>query len=191
MRRLLVAGLVFGLPACSYFFPSCQTIPPCPTGQTQCTQASCADLTTDPLNCGACNNVCALGLSCLPAGDGGGVCGCLPGSELQAGGCVAATPCGATRCPTDGGSACANLVTDDANCGACGAVCPTGAFCQSSHCVCLDGTSPCGGSCCGGGGACVDGGCTGSDGGAATDGGPGDGGAATDAGPDGGGDAGP
>ncbi len=124
MSRLLfalVAGSAFALEGCGFLFPSCQTIPPCPSGQTLCSQQSCSDLHTDRLNCGSCNNVCAPGLVCGPLPDGGAACGCpTAGAVLVNGECI-------------------DLQTDVQNCGAPGNACPTGEVCLSGACGCPSG----------------------------------------------------
>jgi hypothetical protein len=206
----VVAALSLGLSACSYFFPSCQTIPDCPAGQALCTNASCADLTNDPQNCGSCNNVCAPGLVCIPGpevadagpdggpGPGPGSCGCPNGLLLSNGQCLdLATDshnCGSVGATCPGGQVClarqcrcvgadggTNLETDDLNCGTCGVACAATATCQAGACICQDGTAQCGAACCGDDGPCEAGLCAGaSDGG--TDAGAEDGGL-TDAGP--------
>jgi hypothetical protein len=118
MRLLAVAVLACGFEGCSYFFPSCQTIPPCPAGQVLCTNASCADLNNDPLNCGACEHVCAAGLSCVPSGnDAGGSCGCLAGTQLVDGACI-------------------DVSRDVRNCGGVGIVCAAGQVCVDGRCGC-------------------------------------------------------
>ena len=107
-----------GLSACAYFFPSCQTIPPCPAGQLLCTQDSCSDLSSDRLNCGACNHVCAPGLVCRGAPDAGASCGCpTTGAALVNGECI-------------------DLQNDAQNCGAVGTVCASGVVCLRGACGC-------------------------------------------------------
>jgi hypothetical protein len=77
--------------------------------------AVCADLQSDPKNCGKCGHQCAAGKAC-----NNGLCD---------GECA---PCamGETCCMEDFGDAgtaamCANLFTDNNNCGKCGKKCPT------------------------------------------------------------------
>jgi hypothetical protein len=68
---------------------------------------ACADLQTDPLNCGACGNFCDSGIC------SGGVCECTEGL----------TNCDGT---------CTDLLTDGQNCGQCGTTC--GIYCASGTC---------------------------------------------------------
>ncbi|MHB1847127.1 MAG: hypothetical protein ACYCWW_20070 [Deltaproteobacteria bacterium] len=178
--RALFGLLLLGLgTSCGYVFPSCQTIPPCPVGQTLCTQMSCSDLTTDRYNCGSCGNICAPGFVCRAGADGGPECGCPTEGAVMSNG------------------ACLDLQIDGQNCGAIGNVCPAGLLCVQGICAC-------GGFTDGGAGCLSDGGVA--DGGAAdgaVDGGADDGGldgglsdagfdgglSSADAGFDGGGDA--
>jgi hypothetical protein len=73
----------------------------------------CADLLTDPANCGAC------GLTCGESG----VC-----SEGE---CLAECPLGRTRC----GGTCRDLTTEAAHCGACDAPCAKGRACVEGSCA--------------------------------------------------------
>lgn len=92
----------------------------CPSGQAVC-GASCADLASDPRNCGACGRTCASGQVCQS-----GACGLAP------------CPAGQTRC----GASCAALSSDAANCGACGRICAAGQACQSGSCLNAGDTTP-------------------------------------------------
>lgn len=90
----------------------------------------CAQVDTDPLNCGGCNHVCPAGLVCV-----GGQCQleCAPGLVVCAGTCINpatdGTFCGATSgCGIDGGSA-GTLCTGDYE--AC-----QGGVCQESMVLC-------------------------------------------------------
>jgi hypothetical protein len=86
----------------------------CSTGCGQLTQcgASCVDLQTSDLHCGACDTACASGLSCTD-----GECTC---------------PAGQTRC----GTTCADVATDPNHCGACDTRCGPGASCVGGTCQC-------------------------------------------------------
>ncbi len=95
----------------------CPGLTVCQSGACACPPAStcgseCVDKSTSEAHCGACNNACPPGASCVD-----GVCEC-PGSQLA---------CGAV---------CVNTQTDAAHCGGCGQACPTGATCQAGTCVC-------------------------------------------------------
>ena len=71
---------------------------------------SCIDLTNDPAHCGACNNACPTGGSCVSS-----ACSC---------------PSGTTDC----GSVCANTQTSSEHCGACNNKCPSGSSCTAGKC---------------------------------------------------------
>ena len=109
---------------CSYLFPSCATIPGCPTGQVLCNNLACSDLLTDPFNCGMCRNACGAGLVCVSDGGesgvpGGAFCGCpLEGQTLVHGECLA-------------------LSIDPDNCGAAGHACRLDQACFDGGCGCL------------------------------------------------------
>ena len=72
----------------------------------------CVYYLTDPLNCGACGNVCGAGTHC---------------SE---GTCVTVCPVGTTLC----GDTCVDLQNDPANCGSCGNACGDNQICTSGAC---------------------------------------------------------
>src|SRR5580700_9066739 len=106
---------------CAYLFPSCATIPSCPTGQILCSNLACSDLRTDPFNCGMCFNECGDGLACVPDGgsDGGAACGCLiPGQILAHGECI-------------------DLQVDPNNCGAIDKACRPDQACLDGGCGCV------------------------------------------------------
>lgn len=112
---------------------SCGNYVCCGEGQTSC-GSYCADLGSDPDNCGACGNVCAE-----PGPYEYGTC--------IFGQCEYACYEGAVYC--DG--LCTFLDSDPLNCGACGNVCPESApYCSLGVCVsgeCSPGLTRCGASC--------------------------------------------
>ena len=68
---------------------------------------------SDPLNCGACSDACATGVTCT-----WGVC------TTSCSDCTAAS---LSCCPTDGGGpVCTDFTQDPANCGGCGKACSSG-----------------------------------------------------------------
>ena len=98
----------------------------------QACNGRCAQMATDPANCGACGHVCAPGQVCVD-----GVCGC---------GGVGA--CSGTCC----GNVCVDTTTDLKHCGRCGHVCVAGERCVGGQCACGfqecgPGTTCCGGAC--------------------------------------------
>ncbi len=139
----------------------------CPTGMTcelgQCVgnivdcDGTCADLTSDPNNCGSCGHSCGDGLcvdgSCQPCPSGDSVCShtCvdLSSDHANCGACGNACPSNSTctnascvPCPDgDAGYSlwgctgyCADFRHDPDNCGACGNVCPGGTLCVNENC---------------------------------------------------------
>ena len=74
---------------------------------------TCVYYLTDPLNCGACGNICPSGQSC---------------SE---GACVSMCPAGTTLC----GGTCVDLLVDPLNCGGCGNACGDNQICTGGACV--------------------------------------------------------
>lgn len=72
----------------------------CPSGQTFCAGV-CRDLSTDPMNCGACGAACAVGRTCASS-----TCRC---------------PTGLTECS----GVCRDLVRSGAHCGMCARACAT------------------------------------------------------------------
>ncbi len=109
----------------------------------------CVDLTSDPVDCGACNHVCnapASGTASCAASACAGIC---QGTD---------SVCGATA---DGGGSCVDLTSDTSNCGSCAHACtaPTGGTASCSNSVCA-GTCSGQNAVCGatadGGGSCVD-----------------------------------
>ncbi len=123
------------VPACSpplVFDPNtcqCECLPPsvscggtaCCAPGTTCCSGSCANLSTDPANCGACGHVCFA-----PNAEGicaNGTCqfGCLPGFA---------------NCDNNFNNGCeTDILFDPNNCGACGSRCPTGDICDNGLCV--------------------------------------------------------
>lgn len=114
----------------------------------------CADLRTDPFNCGGCGIRCLAGDACV---DGG--CGCPPWQTACDDACVDLSydpsNCGAcgNRCGRDQplcsagecadcetwgaaacGGACVWLDADTRNCGECGNVCAADETCNMGHC---------------------------------------------------------
>ena len=87
---------------------------------------ACTDTSFDPVNCGACGQVCAPQQTCSA-----GHCTNCPSGELQ--------------CPTAvaGHTACKAVLSDNLNCGGCGAVCASPSSCQDGACV-APGLSNCG-----------------------------------------------
>jgi hypothetical protein len=94
----------------------------CPGFEVSCNGA-CVDVTSDPTNCGACANMCAIGASCTS-----GMCVC---------------PAGQTGC----NGICVDFTSDNSNCGSCGHACPTGSTCVASLCQCNPGLVSCAMSC--------------------------------------------
>ncbi len=111
------------------------------------------NLTEDPMNCGACGNVCEATCSegvCTEACQlplkqiGSGVCADPRSDPRNCGGfgCNAAQVCQEGRCETMcelGKALCAGdcviLAMDNKNCGSCGHVCPAGTGCTSGGCL--------------------------------------------------------
>ena len=87
---------------------------------------ACTDTSADPVNCGACGQVCAPQQTC-----NAGHCTSCPSGELQ---CPTTTP---------GRTACKAVLSDNLNCGGCGAVCSSPSSCQDGACV-APGLSNCG-----------------------------------------------
>jgi hypothetical protein len=134
----------------------------------------CADLATDPANCGMCGFNCmppanatatctsgACGAACNP---GTTICGMVPpvcallASDANNCGmcghiCGPAGACTAGACTCNGGAincgaaGCVNPTSDVNNCGACGHVCGAGAACISGACTCPAGNVTCNGAC--------------------------------------------
>jgi len=93
-----------------------------------CCGPACANLLTDPLNCGQCGAACPTGQTCA-AGTCSGSPACTPARvgdfcNLDAG-------LNDLCCP---GVGCIDTSADSANCGACGNACPAGTTCQAGAC---------------------------------------------------------
>lgn len=89
----------------------------CGAPKKECTkgaQTVCTDVSTDDLNCGACNNACPMGSACKTS-----KCACTDGTK--------------TFCAQNGSGICADVMTDPKNCGTCGNVCPN-SHCTSGQC---------------------------------------------------------
>ena len=93
---------------------------PCQSPLVPCGTA-CVNLASDPLNCGACSNVCGANMVCSNSA------------------CESTCGAGLTACM----QTCANTMTDILNCGACGFVCGGGQTCVQGQCTGQsDGTDP-------------------------------------------------
>ncbi|MBP6833267.1 MAG: hypothetical protein KA978_20935 [Deltaproteobacteria bacterium] len=139
----------------------------CQVGETLCGSV-CRDITDDPANCGACNNRCVSGQSCVrgvcttvcPTGQTAcsGTCRALQSDNTNCGACGNVCPggtvCSAGACTTTCSAAqtncsgtCRDLATDNANCGVCGRACTGGTSCQGRSCACPTGQTACSGTC--------------------------------------------
>ncbi|MFO0604731.1 MAG: FG-GAP-like repeat-containing protein [Polyangiales bacterium] len=80
---------------------------------------ACVDTQTNAAHCGACDNACTDGRTCV------------------AGRCVAPMSCTAPLAPCGSGTAagCFNLQSDRNNCGTCGRACPAGQVCVGGACA--------------------------------------------------------
>ncbi len=141
----------------------------CGDGQAVCNNR-CANVQTDPNNCGACGTTCAAGQACTagrceivcPSGQTlcNGACVSIQADRANCGACGMACPAGqvcsmgacATTCGaglTDCMGSCRDTQTDRGNCGACGTSCPSGQVCVMGACAtsCPMGQTECGGVC--------------------------------------------
>lgn len=113
---------------------------------------TCANVLSDPANCGRCGHACPTGQTCSR---GACVGTCPPGLTMCGNACVDTTHdfsncggCGTSCanqpggpynacCPgPDGRGQCMNLINNNNHCGACGNACPPGMFCYGTRCVC-------------------------------------------------------
>lgn len=110
-----------------------------PTACPAANPTYCTNTSTDPSNCGGCNQACAAGAACVNA-----QCTC-PTQEPNA-------------CGTGSSQICTNFNADPQNCGGCGNVCSGGA-CFRGACICPSQGTFCGasgsnGTCCANGASC-------------------------------------
>ena len=87
------------------------------------TGSSCADLSVDHANCGACGHACGVSQYCQ-----GGTCFDVPSTSCGS---------GMTVCLDQSGQKpiCTNLLFDQRNCNACGNACPDNAACMNGVCT--------------------------------------------------------
>jgi hypothetical protein len=149
--------------------PGCCPADPAVPHQLRCGD-ECVDFLNDPLNCGACGNVCGDGTCCSNGSceslcaDGqvwcDGACVDLRNDSANCGAC--GSTCGDDSCCFEGACAslcadgqvwcdgrCADVEDDSANCGACGATCGDGTCCFEGGCAseCAPGRTWCDGEC--------------------------------------------
>jgi len=136
----------------------------CPTGQVECS-LGCADLTSNPANCGQCDMACGAAKICVASlcvcqgslQDCSGSCLDVSTDNAHCGDCT--TQCGAGQtcsngrcvCGTSGQVACSgtctDIQTDPNNCGSCGYKCQSGQTCSDGNCLCQGTLVDCGGTC--------------------------------------------
>jgi hypothetical protein len=108
----------------------------CPGGFLMC-PTGCANVMSDPNNCGGCGkpctagNFCNMGM-CVPMGGGSDLAAPLDLSMPFDGGGISC-PAGFTACGTD----CEYLQLDPGNCGTCGNICAAGTTCNNGVCVAM------------------------------------------------------
>lgn len=146
----------------------------CDAPSTLCTRrvdgepvSVCADLQTDPMNCGTCNTQCAAAATCqagrcaCPAGqiNCSGVCTDVRTDAENCGACLSS--CGAdgvcasgacSTCGTDLTACgtprrCVDTDTSRLHCGTCGTICGPGETCNGGTCECMSGLTDCSGVC--------------------------------------------
>ena len=101
--------------------------PACPSTQSLCGD-SCATLSHDPQNCGACGVTCGAGEACSA-----GECTTTCGGEQSF--------CSAGDAGDAGSPYCATFASDNANCGGCGVACAAGEMCSNGSCQTTCGSS--------------------------------------------------
>jgi hypothetical protein len=67
---------------------SCASAAPCPRRKRTCCLGRCANVNSDPLNCGGCTQNCALGQKCVKGSCAGKPVACRPGQNCQTTRCV-------------------------------------------------------------------------------------------------------
>jgi len=139
----------------------------CPGGTKAC-GGKCAEVASDPNNCGDCGVACSSGLRCergvcvtsctlnpsdvcsdgrcwdlaVDSAHCGAACAqCAPAEACDAGRCDCRP--GAVRC----GAECTDPASDALNCGSCGRACGTGEACVGGTCTCQGGLERCGAGC--------------------------------------------
>lgn len=144
-----------------------QPVPQCGPALTLCADfGGCADLRSDPNNCGSCGASCAPPQTCVSkicgCPHGGAVCngGCVdtnsdpshcggcntpcPSGLCSQGNCVPACPGGLVQC----GASCVDTQGSDAfNCGGCGQTCGADQVCNLGACGCAAGSTLCAAGC--------------------------------------------
>ncbi len=118
---------------------------PCTGGTVSC-GGFCANVVSDPTNCGACGVRCPTGQVCTAR-----VCG--TGGPIDAGTCAA----GMITCS----GYCANGTNDPTNCGTCGHRCADGEVCAGGSCFASNDCGTLGHPCCSSAPACMMGACSG------------------------------
>lgn len=146
-----------------------QIMEPCLDAGTRC-GASCVDLATNPVHCGACGNACGAGQSCRSGSCAvtcweqrvlcNGECVDLQWDDFNCGvcgrRCDSPTSChegicrgpdcapGQTACDR---FSCSDLSNSESHCGRCGNRCLPGQVCRDGACGCPEGRGLCAGEC--------------------------------------------